>query len=74
MAIKLTPEQKTDLTSYRWELVQAMSSGARQVTHADKTVTFKSQSELKQAIDEIDNLLRGEKKTRIVKVYYKRGV
>lgn len=71
---KLTPEQRKELEALRWELIQMRATGARQVTHGDKTVVLKSESEIKEAIDNIDRMLSGERKTRIIKVYAKRGV
>lgn len=71
---KLTAEQIAELFQKRYELVQLLTTGASQVSHDNKSVSFRSPSEIKSAIDEIDRLLSGEKKTRIVKVYYKRGV
>jgi hypothetical protein len=69
----LTPEERAELISRQKELRLAIGTGARQITHGDKTIVYKSQSELEEAIAYIDRQL-GSRKTRAVKIYPARGL
>jgi hypothetical protein len=69
----LTPEERADLIARKRELRLAIGTGARQITHGDKTIVYKSQSELEEAIAYIDRQL-GSRKIRAVKISPDRGL
>lgn len=64
----LTPEERQDLKARRSELMKLLTNGAKNVSHADKSVSYRSIDEIKQAIAEIDLQLNG-RRTRIIKTY-----
>lgn len=64
----LTPKERQDLRKRRQELMELLTNGAKSVSHADKSVSYRSIDEIKQAIAEIDSQLKG-RRTRIIKTY-----
>ncbi len=69
----LTPEEIADLKERRKKLFNAYTSGTASISHNGKTVTFRSLSDIKEAINAIDAEL-GLKKTRVIKTVSKRGL
>ncbi len=69
----LTPEERADLEAKRKKLFNAYTSGTQSISHNGKTVTFRSLSDIKEAINAIDAEL-GKKRTRIIKTVSKRGL
>lgn len=69
----LTPDEIADLRARRKKLFNAYTSGTSSISHNGKTVTFRSLSDIKEAINAIDAEL-GEKKTRIIKTVSRRGL
>lgn len=70
----LTEEEKAELKARRKKLLQAYTSGTASISHNGKTVTFRSMSDIKSAIDAIDAELGVKYKTRIIKTYTRRGL
>lgn len=69
----MTDEEKKELKEQRKELVGLLITGAKTISHGDKSVSYRSVEEIKQAITLIDNELAG-KKTRVIKTYANRGI
>lgn len=69
----LTPEEVEDLKSRRKKLFNAYTSGTASISHNGKTVTFRSMSDIKDAINAIDEEL-GDKRTRVIKTVSHRGL
>lgn len=69
----LTPEEVEDLKARRKKLFNAYTSGAASISHNGKTVTFRSMSDIKDAINAIDEEL-GDKRTRVIKTVSNRGL
>lgn len=67
-----TPEQLKDMEQRRYELMLALTTGAKSVSHGDKTIVYKTQNEMKDAIALIDKEINGVKETRIIKIIAKR--
>lgn len=64
------------LIAERDELKSAMRSGALSVRHGDKSVTYRSMSEMRAALDDLNDEiaeLEGRKKRRITYVRQSRG-
>lgn len=64
------------LEAQRLALVKAMRSGALQVRHGDKSVNYRSMSEMQTALDMIDEdiaVASGKKKKRITYLRVSRG-
>lgn len=70
----LTEEEKSELKARRKKLFNAYTSGTSSISHNGKTVTFRSMSDIKAAIDAIDSELGTKKKTRIIKTITHRGL
>lgn len=70
----LTEEEKTDLKARRKKLFNAYTSGTSSISHNGKTVTFRSMSDIKAAIDIIDLELGIKKKARLIKTITHRGL
>lgn len=70
---KLTPEEIAEKKQQLAELRRLRALGARQISHGDKSVVLKSETELERAIQDIERELRGEYKTRVIKIYPTRG-
>lgn len=69
----LTPEEIEDLKARRKKLFNAYTSGTASISHNGKTVTFRSMSDIKDAINAIDEEL-GDKRTRVIKTVSNRGL
>lgn len=69
----LTPEEIEDLKARRKKLFNAYTSGTASISHNGKTVTFRSMSDIKDAINAIDEEL-GDKRTRVIKTISNRGL
>ena len=69
----LTPEEVEDLKARRKKLFNAYTSGTASISHNGKTVTFRSMSDIKDAINAIDEEL-GDKRTRVIKTVSNRGL
>lgn len=69
----LTPEEIEDLKARRKKLFNAYTSGTASISHNGKTVTFRSMSDIKDAINAIDEEL-GDKRTRVIKTVSHRGL
>lgn len=69
----LTPEEVEDLKARRKKLFNAYTSGTASISHNGKTVTFRSMSDIKDAINAIDKEL-GDKRTRVIKTVSNRGL
>lgn len=69
----LTPEEVEDLKARRKKLFNAYTSGTASISHNGKTVTFRSMSDIKDAINAIDEEL-GDKRTRVIKTVSRRGL
>lgn len=74
---ELTPEEIADLKAQRAKLKRAMRSGARDVQHDGKRVSYRSIAEMQTALDGInDELAEGEtgkKRGRVIYVSSDRG-
>lgn len=69
----LTTEEVEDLKARRKKLFNAYTSGTASISHNGKTVTFRSMSDIKDAINAIDEEL-GDKRTRVIKTVSNRGL
>ena len=70
----LTEEEKAELQARRKKLINAYTSGTASISHNSKTVTFRSMTDIKAAIDAIDAELGTKRKTRVIKTYSNRGL
>ena len=70
----LTKKEKAELQARRKKLINAYTSGTASISHNGKTVTFRSMTDIKAAIDAIDAELGTKRKTRIIKTYSNRGL
>ena len=73
----LTPEEIEALKAQKKTLLKAMRSGARDVTHGDKRVSYRSLQEMQAALDGINDELAeaetGRPKKRVIYVDGRRG-
>jgi len=73
----LTPEEIEDLKAQRTKLKRAMRSGARDVQHEGKRVSYRSIEEMQTALDGINDELAeaetGAKKKRVIYLSVDRG-
>lgn len=73
----LTPEEIADLKATKTRLVKAMRSGARDVQHEGKRVSYRTIEEMQTALDGINEELAqaetGRKRSRVVYIRAGRG-
>ena len=72
--MSLSEQEKADLLVKLNKLINAYTSGASSISHNGKSVTFRSLSDIKAAIDLVDAELGIKKKTRWIQTVSHRGL
>lgn len=65
---KLTAAELAEKQKQLTDLKRIRYAGVSQTTHQGKTVVFKSDADLNQAIDDLENEINGRRRTRVVKL------
>lgn len=73
----LTPEEIAELKTTKVRLLRAIRSGARDVSHGDKRVSYRTVAEMQSALDGINDELAaaetGKPKKRVIYIGATRG-